>query len=194
MGIRGLINVFGLAPPVGWVLALMLSLSAGSAFATPNKCGCTRNESNNTCSCSKSAKCGCPGDCEPKGCEEKREAQIKKEIEAETKKAAEADRKHKASSGGETKTASMKTESAKDDGAKAEAAGSKMSPAQTKQLAKLLDGYLKAHPDARSKNVEDLRNELTLTPRCGSRQAPTPDPASSRPARARGPGCPAGRR
>ena len=163
MGMRGLINVFGLATPV---LALMLSLSAGSAVAAPNKCGCTRNESNNSCSCSKSAKCGCPGDCEPKGCEEKREAQMKKEIEAETKKAAEADRKHKASGGGETKTASMKTETAKDDGAKAEASGAaKMSSAQTKQLSKLLDGYLKAHPEARSKNVEELRNELSLTPR-----------------------------
>jgi hypothetical protein len=158
MRMRGLINVFGLAPPV---LALMLWLGAGAAAAAPNKCGCTRNESNNTCSCSKSAKCGCPGDCEPKGCEEKREAQIKKEIEAETKKAAAADRKHKASSGGETKTAAMKTETAREP----EAPAAKMSPAQTKQLAKLLDGYLKAHPEARSKNVEELRNELSLTPR-----------------------------
>ena len=40
-----------------------------------------------------------------------------------------------------------------------------MSAAQTKQLGKLLDGYLKPHPDARSKNAEELRNELTLTPR-----------------------------
>src|SRR5262245_27252309 len=113
-------RILGLAPPV---LALGLLLDAGAASAAANKCGCTRNESNNSCSCSKGAKCGCPGDCEPKGCEEKREAQIKKEIEAETKKAAEADRKHKASNGGgETKTASMKTESGKDDGAKSEAA------------------------------------------------------------------------
>ena len=165
MGIRGLLKTVGLAPPV---LALGLLLHAGSAAAAPNKCGCTLNESNNSCSCSKGAKCGCPGECEPKGCEEKREAQRKKEIDAETKKAAEADRKHKANSGGggETKTASMKTESGKDDGGKSEgAAGAKMSPAQTKQLAKLLDGYLKANPGARSKNVEELRNELSLTPR-----------------------------
>jgi len=163
MGMPGLLKALGLAPPV---LALVLLVGVGSAGAAPNKCGCTRNESNNSCSCSKGAKCGCPGDCEPKGCEEKREAQIKREIEAETKKAAEADRKHKASGGGETKTASMRSESGKDDGGKSEAAaGSKMSPAQTKQLGKLLDGYLKANPGARSKNVEELRNELTLTPR-----------------------------
>jgi hypothetical protein len=159
MGMRGMLKAFGMAPPV---LALVLSLGGGIATAAPNNCGCTRNESNNTCSCSKSAKCGCPGDCEPKGCEEKREAQMKKEIDAETKKAAEADRKHKASGGSETKTVSAKLENG--DNGKPEPAAPKMSPAQTKQLAKLLDSYLKAHPDARSKNAEELRNELSLKP------------------------------
>jgi hypothetical protein len=152
-------GLFGLAPPV---LALVLLLGGGSAIAA-NKCGCTRNESNNTCSCSKGAKCGCPGDCEPKGCEEKREAQMKKEIDAETKKAAEADKKHKAASGGETRTASAR-ESNGDNGKPARATGPKMPQAQVKQLAKLLDSYLKANPDARSKNAEELRNQLTLSP------------------------------
>ena len=92
---------------------------------------------------------------------------MKKEIDAETKKAAEADRKHKATSGGgELKTASAK-ENANADSGKNDAApsGPKMSAAQMKQLGKLLDGYLKQHPDARSRNAEELRNELTLTPR-----------------------------
>jgi hypothetical protein len=169
MGMRWadkLSGVFGLAPPV---LALVLLLGGGSAAAA-NKCGCTRNESNNTCSCSKGAKCGCPGDCEPKGCEEKREAQMKKEIDAETKKAAEADRKHKASAASETKTVSTnadrsgRSDSNGDNGKAERPAGPKLNPAQTKQLAKLLDSYLKAHPDARSKNAEELRNELSLTP------------------------------
>ena len=157
-------KALGLAPPV---LALVMGLGVGSAAAEKNKCGCTRNESNNTCSCAKGAKCGCPGDCEPKGCEEKREQQMKKEIDAETKKAAEADRKHKAASGGGGGGGELKTASAKEskgDSTK-ESAGPKMSAAQTKQLGKLLDGYLKQHPDARSKNAEELRNELTLTPR-----------------------------
>ena len=148
------------------MLALgLVLLGAGSAVAAKNKCGCTLNESNNTCSCSKGAKCGCPGECEPKGCEEKRSAQMKKEVDAETKKAAEADKKHKAASG-ETKTASMR-EGDGDNGkpAKAAPAGPKMPPAQVKQLAKLLDSYLKSNPDARSKNAEELRNELSLTPR-----------------------------
>jgi hypothetical protein len=64
----------------------------------------------------------------------------------------------------------VSTRTAKNDGdngdnGKAAPAGQKLSPAQTKQLAKLLDSYLKAHPGERSKNVEELRNELTLTPR-----------------------------
>lgn len=153
-----------LAPPV---LALGLLLGAGPAAAATNKCGCTLNESNNTCTCSKAAKCGCPGECEPKGCEAKREAQRKKEIDAETKKAAEADKKHKAAGGGgELKTASAK-ESSGDNGKaeKATPAGAKMPTAQVKQLAKLLDSYLKSNPEARSKSAEELRNELSLTPR-----------------------------
>ena len=161
---RGMLKAFGMAPPV---LALVLLLGGGVATATPNKCGCTRNESNNSCSCSKSAKCGCPGDCEPKGCEEKREAQMKKEIDAETKKAAEADRKHKASTAGETKTVSVGGGAGKSDNGdngKPEPVAPKMSAAQTKQLAKLLDSYLKAHPEARGKNAEELRNELSLKP------------------------------
>jgi len=160
---RGL-KLFGLAPPV---LALGLLLGAGPVAAAPNKCGCTLNESNNSCTCSKAAKCGCPGECEPKGCEEKREAQRKKELDAETKKAAEADKKHRAAGGGgELKPASAK-ESSGDNGkpAKATPAGPKMQAAQVKQLAKLLDTYLKSNPEARSKNAEELRNELTLTPR-----------------------------
>jgi hypothetical protein len=140
-------------------------MGVGSAFAAKNKCGCELNESNNTCSCSKGAKCGCPGECEPKGCEEKRAAQMKKEVEAETKKAADADKKHKAASGGELKTASAKESNGDNGKAAKAAAGPKMPAAQVKQLAKLLDSYLKSNPDARSKNAEELRNELSLTPR-----------------------------
>ena len=90
---------------------------------------------------------------------------MKKEIDAETKKAAEADRKHKASTGSETRTVSAKVEKDDDgDNGKPEPAAPKLSAAQTKQLAKLLDGYLKAHPEARGKNAEELRNELSLKP------------------------------
>jgi hypothetical protein len=143
-----MLKAFGMAPPV---LALVLSLSGGIATAAPNKCGCTRNESNNTCSCSKSAKCGCPGDCEPKGCEEKREAQMKKEIDAETKKAAAGGHKK---SGGEA-------ESAREEKEAPAKASHKMTAAQSKQLAKLLELYINDHPEARSRSIEDVRGDLS---------------------------------
>jgi len=167
---RALLKALGLAPPVlALVLAVGLATSGGSAFAAKNKCGCELNESNNSCTCSKAAKCGCPGECEPKGCEEKREAQRKKELDVETKKAAEADRKQKATSASQTRTVSIKSSRGDadngDNGKAAAPSGPKLSAAQTKQLAKLLDGYLKAHPGERSKNIEELRNELSLTPR-----------------------------
>jgi hypothetical protein len=89
------------------VLALVLAGFAGSAQAkgrkpaaakpTPapkvlNACGCYADLSGK-CFCPRKAKCGCPGECEPRGCEEKRARQMQKEIAAETKKAAETDRK-----------------------------------------------------------------------------------------------------
>ena len=51
-----------------------------------NACGC-RKDSSGACYCDRKAKCGCPGECEPKGCEEKRDKELNKEIELETKKA-----------------------------------------------------------------------------------------------------------
>ena len=36
-----------------------------------NACGCYR-DSVGACFCGRKGKCECPGDCEPKGCEEKR--------------------------------------------------------------------------------------------------------------------------
>jgi hypothetical protein len=164
------------------LMALLVSTGAGPARAADkNKCGCYKDGSG-TCFCDKKAKCGCPGDCEPKGCEAAREKQIQKEIEAETKKAAEADRKHtvmaggsKSSSGSTKASASGKKSS--DDGAGedpksgkestkagsgAESAGArKLSPAQAKQLVKLLDIYFVENPDARTRNIEEVRNQLS---------------------------------
>jgi hypothetical protein len=169
---------FVLAP----LVALVIWAGAGTAGAADkNKCGCYKNAAG-TCFCDKKAKCGCPGDCEPKGCEEAREKQIQREIEAETKKAAEADRKHtamsggaKSSSGGGKTAASAKKssdddadrsskgdkESAKTDSAPEPAAARKLSPAQAKQLVKLLDIYFTENPDARTRNVEEIRNQLS---------------------------------
>jgi hypothetical protein len=135
-------------------LAALFSLALGGAAsaATPNSCGCYKDTAG-TCFCAKKAKCGCPGDCEPKGCEEQRDKQLQKEIEAETKKA---------------QASQSKRSEDDDDGSKAErepakaatAARGKLSAAQAKQLAKLIDLYLADHPDARGKSVEDVRSEI----------------------------------
>jgi hypothetical protein len=131
---------------------LVVSL-AGAVRAAPahNKCGCYKNEAG-TCFCDKKAKCGCPEDCEPKGCEEKRDKELQKEIDAETKKAA-ASGNHRssgqASDKEEKESAPMKT-----------AGGHKMTAAQSKQLAKLIDLYLGDHPDARGRSIEEVRNDV----------------------------------
>jgi hypothetical protein len=146
------------------LVLLLLLVSAGRATAAEkNSCGCYKDGAG-TCFCDKKAKCGCPGDCEPKGCDEKREQQMKKEIDAETRKAAEADRRHKSTTLQVKAESSDKPDKA-DAPAKPEPAGKKLSAAELKQLSKLLDGYLRQHPDARTRNAEELRNELTLTPR-----------------------------
>ena len=62
-----------------------------------NACGCYKDGAG-ACLCGKKGKCACPGDCEPKGCEEKRNKEIQKQVAAETKKASEADKKQRKSS------------------------------------------------------------------------------------------------
>ena len=62
-----------------------------------NACGCYR-DSQGACFCGKKGKCACPGECEPKGCDEKRAKDIEREVASETRKAAEADRKQRSKS------------------------------------------------------------------------------------------------
>jgi hypothetical protein len=163
------------------LLALLVWAGAGRAVAADkNKCGCYKNGAG-VCFCDKKAKCGCPGDCEPKGCEEAREKQLQKEIQAETKKAADADKRHAVSPGKEATKSAAREKTSGDEG-KASGRGSmkaasatesepappsapakKLTPAQVKQLVKLLDQYFAENPDARSRNVEELRNELSQT-------------------------------
>jgi hypothetical protein len=68
--------------------------AAAAGAKEVNACGCYKDTAG-ACFCGKKGKCACPGDCEPKGCEDKRAAQMKKEIAAETKKAALADKKQR---------------------------------------------------------------------------------------------------
>jgi hypothetical protein len=74
---------------------------ATAASSTPakqvNACGCYKDTAG-ACFCGRKGKCACPGDCEPKGCEEKRNKEFQKEVAVEKKKAAEADKKQRKSS------------------------------------------------------------------------------------------------
>lgn len=84
--------------------------------ATPahevNACGCYKDTAG-ACFCGKSktkGKCACPGDCEPKGCEAKRQKEFDKEVAAEKKKAAAADEKQRKSSHDASKPDKRKTD------------------------------------------------------------------------------------
>ena len=80
--------------------------------------------------------------------------ELQKEIDAETRKAAASG--HKSSASDEESPKSKKEESAA-----TKAGGHKMTAAQSKQLAKLLDLYLGDHPDARGKSIEDIRSDVS---------------------------------
>jgi hypothetical protein len=81
-----------------------------------NACGCYKDGAG-ACFCGKKGACACPGECEPKGCEEKRNKEIEKEVAAETKKAAEADKKQRAASQDESPPRAPKHKSDKSDNA-----------------------------------------------------------------------------
>lgn len=60
-----------------------------------NACGCYE-DSSGQCICTKKSKCGCPGACEPSGCEEKRAKELDKETKAEMKRQQDEERKRNA--------------------------------------------------------------------------------------------------
>jgi len=126
-----------------------------------NACGCYGDA--NSCFCEKKAKCGCPGECEPKGCEEQRQKQMEKEMEAETKRAKEADEKARAkvAEGAGDSGAATPT---KEGGAAAKGSKSPavrpMSAIQKKQLLKLIEAYLDEYPEAENKMLSEVRSEL----------------------------------
>ena len=135
------------------VAAVLLHVAAASGDER-NHCGCYRDTSG-ACFCEKKATCGCPGECEPRGCEEKRDKDIQREIEAETKKAEESGRKQTVSKDEDSVSPNAPTPP------KPAAAHQKLSPAQAKQLVKLLDLYLSGHPGAGAKSLQDVREDLS---------------------------------
>ncbi len=60
-----------------------------------NACGCYE-DSNAVCHCTRKNRCGCPGECEPTGCEDKRRKELEKEAQEELKRQREDDKKRNA--------------------------------------------------------------------------------------------------
>lgn len=175
------------------VLALLAAgaiavIGAGAAPAPAaaanalNACGC-REGAPGTCICEKKSRCGCPGECEPKGCEEKRAKQLEKEIQIETRKAEEAQRRQRVrqeepdqpsspSGGYKDRDREGTTNRVRDrDDGKGEdrqpakevtkkARIVKMTPAQKRDLARLIGAYLAEHPDQGAKAIDQVQSEL----------------------------------
>ena len=137
-------------------LALILPAAGGNLARAADKhplnaCGCYGEA--NHCTCTKKAKCGCPGECEPKGCEEARQKEMQKEIDVETKKAKEQE-------AARAKANQPKDEQEEaDKAAKAKPAGKPMTAVQKKQFLKLLEAYLAEHPEAQNKMLSEVQAE-----------------------------------
>jgi hypothetical protein len=110
-------------------LATALSAPASSGWAAKgggetlpegaklNACGCYRGD-DGTCRCVKKGKCACPGECEPVGCEQKRQKEMDKQAQNELKKIQDREKKRAAQEkkkGGKGKAPAA---SKKDDAAK----------------------------------------------------------------------------
>lgn len=147
---------------------------AQAAEGTANACGCYQ-DATGSCYCGKKARCGCPGDCEPKGCEEKREKELRKEIDAEVKKAQEAGRRYtkateeNGADGAERAAAGEGRQGDGDErGHKVKAvqerkATAHLTAGQRKELLRLLDLYAAEHADHAGRTIDQLRGELTTS-------------------------------
>jgi hypothetical protein len=174
--------------PTRTVMALLAAGAIGAFVAVAprvagaadlNACGC-REGAPGQCVCEKKSRCGCPGECEPKGCEEKRAKQLEKEIQAETKKAEEAQRRQQARhqqpdeesspppSGGKESRERQNSERQEQKDKEKEKAPPpakkvrivKMTPAQKHDLGKLIGAYLAEHPDQGGKTIGDVQSEM----------------------------------
>lgn len=149
------------------ILGMARGVAAGEE--APNACGCYQ-DAMGSCLCSRKATCGCPGECEPKGCEEKREKVLQKEIAAETLKVEDAARKQK-SADARDPSLSEATDRPRDarghrpDSAPVHMTPAHMTPAQKKELARLLELYLAEHPTEEGRTLEELARARAGSPK-----------------------------
>jgi hypothetical protein len=149
---------------------VLAGMSRGSPVraAEQNACGCYRTDVG-ACLCDRKARCGCPGDCEPQGCEEERNKAFQREVQAETRRAEEAARKlgtpddGRDSNDGEAAARAASKPPPPPAPAPVHRSHRKLTDAQAKQLVKFLDLYLEEHPDASATTASELREKLTRT-------------------------------
>jgi hypothetical protein len=157
LGRRARVTSWAVATFAFATLVVCLLGRPGAASAEErNRCGCYQ-DGTGACFCEKKATCGCPGQCEPRGCEDKRDKELQKQIQEETKRAQEAGRKDATPRDDESEATAAPTQRTSTSTPPRQ----KLTPAQAKQLAKLLDLYLTAHPEAAQKNLEEVHQDLS---------------------------------
>lgn len=87
---------------------------------TMNACGCYLDDKG-VCKCAKKSKCGCPEECEPVGCEEKRQKAADRTADAELKQIAAHERKRAAEAAKQAKSNSKAKAAADKEKEKAKA-------------------------------------------------------------------------
>ena len=152
---------------VAWLAAGTISLGGGLTLRTAaaaddglNACGC-RQGSSGACYCEKKSHCGCPGECEPKGCEEKRAKQLDKEVQEETRKAEESSRRQRARQETEEEQQPARRVEHEPPAPKVPKVKIvKMTPTQKHDLARLIKAYLAEHPEQEAKPIGEVENEV----------------------------------
>jgi hypothetical protein len=140
-----------------------------------NACGC-REGAPGQCVCEKKSRCGCPGECEPRGCDERRAKQLEKEIQAETRKAEESSRRQRAHAGDSDDNPSGGDDNGRGNDQASPPNNSpknpppknappkvrivKMTPAQRRDLARLIGAYLAEHPEQGSRSIDQVQTEM----------------------------------
>ena len=114
-----LLPVLVLTAVIGFKLGqggeVTIETAAEAAAPALNACGCYRDAAG-SCFCGKKGgKCACPGECEPRGCEEKRAKELQKEVDAEAKHAREAEKKQQDEQAAQAEKERKAAEPADDD-------------------------------------------------------------------------------